>query len=152
MPVAAYNIYFFLCLYRWQDIFSDGSKRPPYLKYQLQGDLHSLGFCPYEDCLGIGHGAGFTSIIVPGTLSCDYNTCTLHYPFIGSGEPNIDTLEPNPYQTVKQRQEWEVKSLLEKIPSDLITLNPDLIGKMDDASSHVLEIEKLEQQVNICLC
>lgn len=70
---------------------------------------------------------------------------------VGSGEPNIDTLEPNPYQTIKQRQEWEVKSLLEKIPSELITLNPDLIGKMDDASSQVLETEKLEQQVRLRL-
>lgn len=66
---------------------------------------------------------------------------------VGSGEPNIDALEPNPYQTTRQRQEWEVKSLLEKVPSDLITLNPDLIGKMDDVSSKVLEVEKLERQV-----
>ena len=40
-----------------------------------------------------------------------------------------------------------MKSLLEKIPSELITLNPDLIGKVDEASSQVLESEKLERQV-----
>jgi hypothetical protein len=61
-------------------------------------DIVDLHFTPFEDVMGIGHSKGVSSIIVPG-----------------SGEPNFDSFEANPYQTNKQLREATVHSLLEKV-------------------------------------
>ena len=41
-------------------------QKAPYLTHRLRGEANVVEFCPFEDCLGIGHSGGFTSIIVPG--------------------------------------------------------------------------------------
>jgi hypothetical protein len=61
-------------------------------------DIVDIHFTPFEDVMGIGHSQGVSSIIVPG-----------------SGEPNFDSFEANPYQTNKQLRESTVHSLLEKV-------------------------------------
>ncbi len=81
----------------WRDAHRE-QQQAPYLTHRVSGEVSSLKFCPFEDCLGVGHAGGFSSLIVPG-----------------AGEPNFDALEANPFQTRRQRQESEVKSLLEKV-------------------------------------
>lgn len=111
----------------WKDLFtttnasstSPSKIQSPYLNWGNQGQrVERVNFCPYEDILGISHSAGFSSVIVPG-----------------AGEPNFDALEANPYETTKQRQEAEVKGLLDKLQPETIALNPDFVGQLDVRSA-----------------
>ncbi|KAG9333800.1 hypothetical protein JZ751_010079 [Albula glossodonta] len=51
-----------------------------------------------------------------------------------AGEPNFDGLDANPYRSVKQRQDWEVRALLEKIQPELIGLHPEQLAQVDRAT------------------
>ena len=95
--------------------------KEPYMKHQLsgKGPLESLRFRPFEDVCGIGHAKGISSVVIPG-----------------SGEPNLDSMEhfTNPYMDVKQRREAEVRSLLEKLSPDMIALDPDTVGGIEESN------------------
>ncbi|EHB06458.1 WD repeat-containing protein 46 [Heterocephalus glaber] len=104
------------------------SLEQPYLTHRVAGPVHSLQFCPFEDVLGIGHSVGITSMLVPG-----------------AAEPNFDGLESNPYRSRKQRQEWEVKALLEKVPAELICLNPRALAEVDLISLEQQKKERIER-------
>jgi U3 small nucleolar RNA-associated protein 7 len=54
-------------------------------------------------------------------------------------------MDANPYQTKKQRQETEVHDLLDKIQPEMITLNPDFLGKIDRAPAEVIEEEQRKE-------
>ncbi|KAK4921792.1 putative U3 small nucleolar RNA-associated protein 7, partial [Elasticomyces elasticus] len=113
----------------WKDLFTSSGPgstpakvKMPYLVHQPSSGTkeqpHSLAWCPHEDILGVGHASGFTSLIVPG-----------------AGEPNYDALEVKPYETQKQRQENEVKNLLNKLQPETIALDPNFIGNLDIRSA-----------------
>ncbi|KAI2798117.1 hypothetical protein RDWZM_000027 [Blomia tropicalis] len=92
--------------------------RKPYMRHRLdnhQSAISSIRFCPYEDVLGVGHSGGFTSLLIPG-----------------SGEPNFDALEANPYMSRTQRREMEVKALLEKVSYEMITLDANFLAKVSN--------------------
>lgn len=98
----------------------------PYMAWGGEGQrIERVRWCPLEDVLGVSHDEGFSSIIIPG-----------------AGEPNFDALEINPYESVKQRQESEVKGLLNKLQPEMISLNPDYVGNLDLVSAAQRKKEK----------
>ncbi|KAI9893865.1 MAG: Small subunit (SSU) processome component [Vezdaea aestivalis] len=106
----------------WKGLFSSSQGQEehekvqsPYLGWGGDGQrIERVKWCPFEDVLGVSHDQGFSSIIVPG-----------------AGEPNYDALEVNPYETTKQRQETEVRSLLNKLQPEMISLEPNFVGRLD---------------------
>lgn len=75
-----------------------------YLKHREIGkNISSLQFKTYEDILTIGHAKGVSNIIIPG-----------------AGDPTYDTFEDSPFITTRQKQDREIKKLLDKIPYTFI--------------------------------
>ena len=74
--------------------------------------------------LSIGHSRGISNIIVPG-----------------SGEVNFDSYESNPYVNLKERQETEIKSLLNKLEAGMIGVDRQFVRVADDenASNQIFE-------------
>ncbi|KJZ70382.1 hypothetical protein HIM_10226 [Hirsutella minnesotensis 3608] len=104
----------------WKGLFDKNAAeqqrvQSPYMTWGGEGrEIERVRWCPYEDILGVGHDEGFSSIIIPG-----------------AGEANFDTFEANPFETVKQRQEAEVKGLLNKLQPEMIALDPNFVGNLD---------------------
>ncbi|BFZ59069.1 putative U3 small nucleolar RNA-associated protein 7 [Saitoella coloradoensis] len=102
----------------WKDALRV-KQQSPYMTHLAAGEqIVDARFCPFDDVLGFGHTGGFSSIVVPG-----------------SGEPNYDAYELNPYETVDQRRETEVRMLMEKIQPSMIALDTSFIGTLDRTSA-----------------
>ncbi|KAF3911499.1 hypothetical protein ABW20_dc0107234 [Dactylellina cionopaga] len=124
----------------WKDAFRTKANSP-YLQHHTPANMvEEVRFCPFEDVLGIGHAGGFESIIVPG-----------------SGEANYDALELNPFESKKQRQEAEVRMLLNKLQPEMISLDPGTIGTLDRRKTEERDADrwqesekkKLDEKINI---
>lgn len=119
----------------WKDALKK-KQNSPYMNHIIPGSkIEKSKFVPFEDLLGVGHQKGFSSLIIPG-----------------AGEANFDALEANPYESAKQRQEHEVKSLLNKLPADSIALDPTVIGTVNRKAKSIRlkpgELKELENSEN----
>ncbi|CCE79871.1 Piso0_002963 [Millerozyma farinosa CBS 7064] len=119
----------------WKDALKK-KQNSPYMNHIIPGSkIEKSKFVPFEDILGAGHQKGFSSLIIPG-----------------AGEANFDALEANPYESAKQRQEHEVKSLLNKLPADSIALDPTVIGTVNRKAKSIRlkpgELKELENSEN----
>jgi U3 small nucleolar RNA-associated protein 7 len=115
----------------WKDYYQNKQKEP-YMKHHFKNNktkIKSLKFVNFEDFLGCGTNLGFSSIIVPG-----------------SGIANFDTFENNPYETKNQKKEKEIKNLLEKIPYNMINIDPYKLNSVNIRSKKVIEKEKIEKE------
>merc|ERR1712060_211830 len=102
-------------LHMWKQITQQSRPERVYLKEEFPGKiLSSVRFRPFEDVLGVGHSGGFCGLLVPG-----------------AGVANFDSFEANPFETKKQRQEKEVRGLLEKLQPDTIMLDTSHIGSVN---------------------
>eukprot|EP01125_Pyxidicula_operculata_P001117 TRINITY_DN1103_c0_g1_i1.p1 TRINITY_DN1103_c0_g1~~TRINITY_DN1103_c0_g1_i1.p1 ORF type:complete len:607 (-),score=152.73 TRINITY_DN1103_c0_g1_i1:93-1913(-) len=124
-------------VYKQYDIPNEKDKKPVDKLYLTKSfpsstQVTRIGFCPYEDVLGISHNVGFSSMVVPG-----------------SGIANIDSYVANPFQTKKQRREQTIVDLLDKLPPESIQLDPNRIGKIrDDHFTQLEEKQKISSVAN----
>jgi U3 small nucleolar RNA-associated protein 7 len=111
--------------------------KSPYMHHTIPacGPVETLRFRPFEDVCAIGHAKGISSIVIPG-----------------SGEPHIDSTEYNlnPFQDKKQRREAEVRALLDKLDPNMITLDPNEIGGMEESTpeARLDRLKDFEEQAN----
>lgn len=102
----------------------------PYLRHQSQNrHINNLKFAPFEDILGLGTSKGFNSIIVPG-----------------AGVPFYDSFENNPFESKKQKREALVHQLMEKLPPETITIDPNVLGGISRLTKEQIEADEKEER------
>lgn len=104
----------------WKDTAKKHQQEPYMTHLYPSTKVEKTRFVPFEDVLAVGHQNGISSLLIPG-----------------AGEANFDALELNPYESAKQRQEGEVRSLMNKLLHDTISLDPSFIGTVDKKARQV---------------
>ena len=103
----------------------------PYMHHSIAGcsPVETIRFRPFQDVCAIGHSMGISSVVVPG-----------------SGEANLDSSEYNldPFQDRKQRREAEVRALLDKLDPNMITLDPNEIGGVEESTEEIRRARLIE--------
>lgn len=98
----------------YADVGKTESKKGAYMNQLFPSqEVEQVQFCPFEDLLGVSHSSGFSQLIIPG-----------------AGEANFDSLEVDPFETKGRKKEREVRNLLDKIPFELISLDPNFVGSI----------------------
>lgn len=91
------------------EVFDLSSGKAKYLKNVFpERTISDLKYAPYEDVLTVCTDAGMENMVVPGAASATYRRCDA------------------PHLSARERQEAEVRRLLEKIPGDMIGVESGL--------------------------
>ncbi|KAF8823018.1 BING4CT (NUC141) domain-containing protein [Cardiosporidium cionae] len=113
----------------WKDAFSLAKPKMPYMTQDYFAEqVKSVRFRPFEDICCVGRSDGLSTIVIPG-----------------SGLANFDSFAADPFETPKERREHEIHRLLEKLQPEMITLQPESIGTVDNAPTAIKQAEKLHE-------
>ena len=47
------------------------TQEKPYMRHKMNTSVTNIGFCPYEDVLGVAHAKGYASLLIPGKQDLD---------------------------------------------------------------------------------
>lgn len=79
------------------------------MQYRIGRDrIHDLSYTPYEDILTLGTETGVEHVVVPGSGEATYRR------------------NDNPRFSKKEKQNIEVRKMLEKVPADMISLENEI--------------------------
>lgn len=107
----------------YRDLLAEDASTTPYLTLPLPSlTADTIKFCPFDDVLGVGHSKGLSSLLVPG-----------------SGEANFDSAEADVFESHTRRREREVRSVMEKIRPELITMDTNYLGTVREEKPDTFE-------------
>lgn len=110
----------------YRDVWRGTGAPKPYLTLPLPGlAAFDTKFCPFEDVLAVGHQKGLSSLLVPG-----------------AGEANFDSNEADVFESYSRRRERDVRSVLDKIRPELITMDTDFLGHVNPSKGGETHAER----------